>query len=122
MPVQRFGEALRQFRRYADRYQDRPGAEFLRSVAAAPDLVAAFAAADIEATVDDEGLCAWRFTADRLPGHERYLAGLLWSLEGLLAASDCAVIVAYRHQPERWVWIGFEWGNPSRSFTDRDVP
>jgi len=122
MPAERFGEALRQFRRYADRYQDRPGAEFLRSVAAAPDLVAAFAAAGIEATVDAEGLWAWRFTADRLPGYERYLAGLLWSLEGLLATSDCAVIVAYPHQPDRWVWIGFEWGNRSRNFTARDVP
>ena len=106
-------------RRYARRHADRPGAAFLRDVLAAPDLPGALRAAGLEAGFGEGGeVQGFRFTASRLPGAERYLMGLFASMRGVVR-SDPAFKVAYAHDPDHWVVIGYDWSEPSRHVWDR---
>ena len=110
---------LEVLRRYARRHADRPGAAFLRDVLAAPDLPGALRAAGLEAGFGDGGeVQGFRFTATRLPGAERYLMGLFASMRGVVQ-SDPAFKVAYAHDPDHWVVIGYDWDEPSRHIWSR---
>jgi len=119
IPTGAFDVAVRALRRYASRHRDRPGAGFLRAVAAAPDLIGALRVAGLEPEISDRGLHGVRFTAPRLPGYERYLAGLFWSLRDFGPGGALWFGLAYAHAPDRWVRVGFNVAEPERTLADR---
>ena len=111
--------ALQALRRYATRYAERSGAEFLRNVLSAPDLQAALRAAELETALTGDGdVHGFRFIGSRLPGYERYLSGLFASLRAVVQG-DTWFSIAYAHDPKHWVHFSYEWGEPSRNLWER---
>ncbi|HRG98978.1 MAG TPA: hypothetical protein PLR99_22160 [Polyangiaceae bacterium] len=114
--------ALEDARRYCRRFAREPGAAFLDRVAEGRDLPEALRAAGFAPAVDAAGdLRALAFVASRLPGHERFVVGLLRSFAGLTGARGARLRLAFDMTPRWWTTLLFDPGRLRRAHEPRSA-
>ena len=112
--------ALEDARRYCRRFAREPGAAFLDRVAEAGTFPEALRAAGFAPAVDAAGdLRALAFVASRLPGHERFVVGLLRSFAGLTGARGARLRLAFDMTPRWWTTLLFDPGRLRRAHEPR---